>query len=131
YTFGVVARDGGGLSGHSQVHIKIMDENDNAPEITTLSVSSSIPEDSPPGTVVALIKVRDRDSDDNGKVWCELEGESPLSIVASSGSSYKVVTASALDRERASEHNVTVVASDRGSPSLSSRTALSLSVSDV
>ncbi|KAM8798899.1 uncharacterized protein ACNFOS_007609 [Eudromia elegans] len=131
YTFEVEAKDGGGLSDHSQVHVEITDENDNAPEITVLSVSSSVPEDSPAGTVVALLKVRDRDSGENGQVWCELEGDSPLSIVASSGSSYKVVTASALDRERASEHNVTVVASDRGMPSLRSRTALSLSVSDV
>ncbi|KAM8798897.1 uncharacterized protein ACNFOS_007605 [Eudromia elegans] len=131
YTFGVTARDGAGMSSHCKVHIEITDENDNAPEITVLSVSSSVPEDSPAGTVVALLKVRDRDSGENGQVWCELEGDSPLSIVASSGSSYKVVTASALDRERASEHNVTVVASDRGMPSLRSRTALSLSVSDV
>ncbi|NWI10622.1 PCDGH protein, partial [Crypturellus soui] len=131
YTFGVAARDGGGLSTHCKVHVEITDENDNAPEITTLLVTDTIPEDSPPGTVLALVNVHDADSGDNGKVWCELEGESPLSIVASSGSSYKVVTASALDRERASEHNVTVVASDRGSPSLSSRTTLSLSVSDV
>ncbi|NWI09040.1 PCDG1 protein, partial [Crypturellus soui] len=131
YTFAVEATDGGGMSDHCKVHVEITDENDNAPEIKTLLVTSTIPEDSPPGTVVALVKVHDADSGDNGKVWCELEGESPLSIVASSGSSYKVVTASALDRERASEHNVTVVASDRGSPSLSSRTVLSLSVSDV
>ncbi|XP_067160741.1 protocadherin gamma-B5 isoform X1 [Apteryx mantelli] len=131
YTFGVEARDGGGLRGHCKVHVEITDENDNAPEITTLSVSSPVPEDSPPGTVVALLKVRDRDSGDNGKVRCELEGESPFAIVASSGSSYKVVTASALDRERAAEHNVTVLASDRGSPALCSRAALALAVSDV
>ncbi|XP_064376835.1 protocadherin gamma-B5-like isoform X5 [Dromaius novaehollandiae] len=131
YTFGVEARDGGGLSGHCQVRVEITDENDNAPEITTLSVWSPVPEDAPPGTVVALIKVRDRDSGDNGKVRCELDGESPFAVVASSGSSYKVVTASLLDRERAAEHNVTVVASDRGSPALSSRSALALAVSDV
>ncbi|XP_075366269.1 protocadherin gamma-B6-like isoform X9 [Mycteria americana] len=52
-------------------------------------------------------------------------------MVASSGGSYKVVTASALDREQAPEHRVTVVARDRGSPALSSRAALVLEVSDV
>ncbi|XP_025952416.2 protocadherin gamma-B5-like [Dromaius novaehollandiae] len=131
YTFGVEARDGGGLSGHCQVRVEITDENDNAPEITTLSVWSPVPEDAPPGTVVALLNVHDADSGDNGKVRCELDGESPFAVVASSGSSYKVVTASLLDRERAAEHNVTVVASDRGSPALSSRSALALAVSDV
>ncbi|NXC07282.1 PCDG2 protein, partial [Orthonyx spaldingii] len=45
--------------------------------------------------------------------------------------SYKVVTASALDREQASEHRVTVVARDRGRPALWSRAELALEVSDV
>ncbi|NWQ89883.1 PCDGD protein, partial [Burhinus bistriatus] len=92
---------------------------------------SPVPEDAPAGTVVALLKVRDRDSGENGQVSCELWGEAPLSIVASSGGSYKVVTSSALDREQAAEHRVTVVASDRGRPALSSRAALVLEVSDV
>ncbi|KAM6055244.1 protocadherin gamma-B6-like isoform 7-T7 [Theristicus caerulescens] len=52
-------------------------------------------------------------------------------MVASSGGSYKVVTATALDREQAAEHRVTVVARDRGRPALSSRAALVLEVSDV
>uniref|UniRef100_A0A674HIH1 Protocadherin gamma subfamily A, 2 n=1 Tax=Taeniopygia guttata TaxID=59729 RepID=A0A674HIH1_TAEGU len=55
----------------------------------------------------------------------------PLSIVASSGGSYKVVTAGALDREQASEHRVTVVARDRGRPALWSSRELVLEVSDV
>ncbi|XP_027765667.1 protocadherin gamma-A12-like, partial [Empidonax traillii] len=131
YSFGLEARDGGGLTGHCQVQIDITDENDNAPEIAILSLSSPVPEDVPAGTVVALLKVRDRDSGENGEVSCELSGEAPLSIVASSGGSYKVVTASALDREQASEHCVTVVAQDRGRPALSSAAELVLEVSDV
>ncbi|KAM4764645.1 protocadherin gamma-B5-like [Cyanocitta cristata] len=131
YIFGLEARDGGGLTDHCEVQIDITDENDNAPEITILSLSSPVPEDAPTGTVVALLKVRDRDSGENGQVSCELSGEAPLSIVASSGGSYKVVTASALDREEASEHRVTVVARDRGRPALRSSTELVLEVSDV
>ncbi|NXR57174.1 PCDGH protein, partial [Hippolais icterina] len=66
-----------------------------------------------------------------GQVSCELSGEAPLSIVASPGGSYKVVTASALDREQAAEHRVTVVARDRGRPALWSSAELVLEVSDV
>ncbi|XP_068061580.1 protocadherin gamma-B5-like isoform X6 [Anomalospiza imberbis] len=131
YIFGVEARDGGGLTSHCEVQIDITDENDNVPEITILSLSSSVPEDAPVGTVVAVLKVRDRDSGENGQVSCELSGEAPLSIVASSGGSYKVVTAGALDREQASEHRVTVVARDRGRPALRSSAELVLEVSDV
>ncbi|XP_027587156.2 protocadherin gamma-B5-like [Pipra filicauda] len=131
YSFGLEARDGGGLTGHCEVQIDVIDENDNAPEITILSLSSPVPEDSPVGTVVALLNVNDPDSGENGEVSCELSGEAPLSIVASWGSSFKVVTASALDREQASEHRVTVVARDRGSPALWSSAELVLEVSDV
>ncbi|XP_032559240.1 protocadherin gamma-B5-like [Chiroxiphia lanceolata] len=131
YSFGLEARDGGGLVGHCEVQIDVIDENDNAPEITILSLSSPVPEDAPVGTVVALLKVRDRDSGENGEVSCELSGEAPLSLVASSGGSSKVVTASALDREQACEHRVTVVARDRGSPSLWSSREVVLEVSDV
>ncbi|XP_074460502.1 protocadherin gamma-B5-like [Larus michahellis] len=131
YTLVVEARDGGGLVAHCEVEVEVLDVNDNAPEITVLSVSSPVPEDAPAGTVVALLNVNDADSGENGQVWCELSGEAPLSMVSSSVGSYKVVTASALDREQASEHRVTVVARDRGSPSLSSRASLVLEVSDV
>uniref|UniRef100_A0A8C3U2Q5 Cadherin domain-containing protein n=1 Tax=Catharus ustulatus TaxID=91951 RepID=A0A8C3U2Q5_CATUS len=131
YVFGLEATDGGGLTDHCEVQIDIMDENDNAPEITILSLSGPVPEDAPVGTVVALLNVNDPDSGENGQVSCELSGEAPLSIVASPGGSYKVVTASALDREQASEHRVTVVARDRGRPVLSSSAELVLEVSDV
>uniref|UniRef100_A0A8B9J071 Cadherin domain-containing protein n=1 Tax=Amazona collaria TaxID=241587 RepID=A0A8B9J071_9PSIT len=131
YTLLVEARDGGGLLAHCEVEVEVLDVNDNAPEITVLSVSSPVPEDAPAGSVVALLNVKDPDSGENGQMWCELLGEAPLSLVASSGGSYKVVTASALDREQASEHRVTVVARDRGNPALSSSTALVLEVSDV
>ncbi|XP_050168442.1 protocadherin gamma-B5-like [Myiozetetes cayanensis] len=131
FNLDVEARDGGGLVAHCKVDVEILDVNDNAPEIEILSLSSPVPEDAPAGTVVALLKIRDRDSGENGEVSCELSGEAPLSIVASSGGSYKVVTASALDREQASEQRVTVVARDRGRPALSSTAELVLEVSDV
>uniref|UniRef100_A0A674GT60 Protocadherin gamma-A4 n=1 Tax=Taeniopygia guttata TaxID=59729 RepID=A0A674GT60_TAEGU len=131
YMLLVEARDGGGLVAHCKVEVEVLDVNDNAPEITILSLSSPVPEDAPVGTVVAVLKVRDRDSGENGQVSCELSGEAPLSIVASSGGSYKVVTSGALDREQESEHRVTVVARDRGRPALWSSRELVLEVSDV
>ncbi|XP_058705080.1 protocadherin gamma-B5-like [Poecile atricapillus] len=131
FSLAVEAKDGGGLVGICKVEVEVLDVNDNAPEITILSLSSPVPEDAPVGTVVALLKLRDRDSGENGQVSCELSGEAALSMVASSGGSYKVVTASALDREQAWEQRVTVVARDRGRPSLWSSRELVLEVSDV
>ncbi|XP_077642868.1 ankyrin repeat and KH domain-containing protein 1 [Lonchura striata] len=131
FSLAVEATDIGGLVAHCKVEVEVLDVNDNPPEITILSLSSPVPEDAPAGTAVALLNVNDPDSGENGQVSCELSGEAPLSIVASSGGSYKVVTAGALDREQASEHRVTVVARDRGRPALWSSTELVLEVSDV
>uniref|UniRef100_A0A8C3TY43 Cadherin domain-containing protein n=1 Tax=Catharus ustulatus TaxID=91951 RepID=A0A8C3TY43_CATUS len=84
FSLDVEAKDGGGLVAHCKVEVEVLDVNDNPPEITILSHWNPVPEDTPVGTVVALLKVRDRDSGENGQVSCELSGEAPLSIVASS-----------------------------------------------
>ncbi|NXF74834.1 PCDGE protein, partial [Sclerurus mexicanus] len=133
YSFVLEARDGGGLTGHCQLQIDITDMNDNAPEITILSLSSPVPEDAPVGTVVALLKVRDRDSGENGEVSCELSGEAPLSIVASSGGSYKpeLVLEKALDREKQSSFALVLTAVDGGEPMRSGIVQIRVNVTDA
>uniref|UniRef100_A0A8D0HE39 Cadherin domain-containing protein n=1 Tax=Sphenodon punctatus TaxID=8508 RepID=A0A8D0HE39_SPHPU len=131
YKMVVEARDGGGLVTHCKVEIKIIDENDNAPEVTLTSVSNPILEDSPPGTVIALIKVRDKDSGENGKVTCHLQDNLPFTIVSSSNNYYKLVTVSTLDRERTPQYNITVTATDKGAPPLSTQKTIQLQISDI
>ncbi|XP_054244959.1 protocadherin gamma-B5-like [Indicator indicator] len=131
YEATVEGKDGGGLSAHTKVHIDILDVNDNAPTISLLPILNPIPEDSVPSTVVALINVRDRDSGDNGAVSCNIDGDLPFKLESSSENTYKLITASELDRETVSGYNITISARDRGSPKLSSRAALVLEVSDV
>ncbi|ETE59231.1 Protocadherin gamma-B1 [Ophiophagus hannah] len=62
YTMTVAAKDGGGLIAHSNIEISVLDENDNPPEITQTSVFSPVPEDSLPGTLIALLSVNDKDT---------------------------------------------------------------------
>nr|XP_025039208.1 protocadherin gamma-B5-like [Pelodiscus sinensis] len=131
YTLGVEARDGGGQTAQCKVQISILDENDNAPEMTFRSVFSPIPEDSVPGTVIALIKARDPDRGKNGEVTCHLQHNLPFTIISSSSSYYKLVTDSPLDRERAPEYNITITATDKGSPPLSTQKTILLQISDV
>ncbi|XP_075756841.1 protocadherin gamma-B2-like [Pelodiscus sinensis] len=131
YIMSIEARDGGNLTGHSKVQIEILDENDNAPEVTLTSVSSLIPEDSEPGTVIALIRARDRDAGENGKVTVHLPNNLPFKIVSSSNNYYKLLTDSPLDRERAPEYNITITATDKGSPPLSTQKTILLQISDV
>ncbi|CAN2391291.1 homophilic cell adhesion via plasma membrane adhesion molecules, partial [Pristimantis euphronides] len=131
YELSVQAKDGGGLVAHCKVLIEVIDENDNAPEISIPSLSTPIPEDSAPGTIIALIKVNDQDSGKNGEVDCKLIDEVVFNLISSSASYYKVVTAGPLDREKVSTYNVTILATDRGTPPLSSRRTITLEISDV
>ncbi|XP_009584609.1 PREDICTED: protocadherin gamma-B1-like, partial [Fulmarus glacialis] len=120
YEATVEGKDGGGLSAHAKVHIDILDVNDNAPTLSLLPILNPIPEDSVPSTVVAVINVRDRDSGENGEVTCNIDGDMPFRLEPSSENTYKLIIASALDREKVSAYNITISAADRGSPALSS-----------
>ncbi|KAM7042518.1 protocadherin gamma-B5-like [Acridotheres tristis] len=131
YEVSVEGKDGGGLTAHAKVHIDIIDVNDHAPTISLLPILNPIPEDSVPSTVVAVINVRDRDSGENGEVNCKMDGNLPFRLETSSENTYKLIIASALDRENVSAYNITITATDRGKPALSSRTELVLEVSDV
>ncbi|XP_064527558.1 protocadherin gamma-A10-like [Pseudopipra pipra] len=127
----VQAGDGGELSDTAKVKITVTDVNDNAPELTVSSAVSEISEDSPSGTVVALLHVQDLDSGANGEVRCSLDGGIPFRLEKSFDSYYRVVTAELLDREQESEYNVTVRAADGGRPSLQSSRVLCVRVLDV
>ncbi|CAM5133714.1 unnamed protein product [Eretmochelys imbricata] len=131
YMMGIEARDGGDLTGHCKVQIEIIDENDNAPEVTLTSVSSPIPEDSVAGTVIALIRARDRDAGENGKITCHLQHDLPFKILSSSRNYYKIITDSTLDREKIPEYNITVTAADKGTPPLSAQKIILLQISDI
>ncbi|KAM8764464.1 LOW QUALITY PROTEIN: protocadherin gamma-B3-like [Rhynchonycteris naso] len=131
YTIGVEAKDGGHHTAHCKIQIDILDENDNAPEITLDSESKHIQEDVEPGTVVALIKTRDLDSGFNGEILCQLSGKFPFKIVQDTKNTYKLVTDGALDREQTPEYNITITATDKGKPPLSSNRSVTLNVADV
>ncbi|XP_045897233.1 protocadherin alpha-8-like, partial [Micropterus dolomieu] len=120
------------LTSEKSVIIRIVDVNDNAPEIEVTSFTSSIPEDSRPGTTVALISVNDLDSGLNGKVICSMGEDVPFILTPSlKDKMYSLVTKSPLDREKQSQYIITVVAKDAGHPPLSSEKTISVVVSDV
>ncbi|XP_040904728.1 protocadherin alpha-3-like [Toxotes jaculatrix] len=120
------------LTTEKSVIIKIVDVNDNAPEIEVTSFSNSIPEDSRPGTTVALISVNDLDSGLNGKVICAVNEDVPFTLSPSlKDKMYSLVTKSPLDREKQSHYDLTITAKDAGQPPLSSEKTISVVVSDV
>nr|XP_060630172.1 protocadherin beta-16-like isoform X5 [Anolis sagrei ordinatus] len=131
YAMNIKATDGGGLSGHCKVLVDIEDVNDNAPEVSVISINSPLPEDSPLETLVALFGATDKDSGENGQTLCSVDMNLPFVLKATGNSFYQLVIQSPLDREKLSEYNVTITTMDRGSPRLSSTTIFHVEISDV
>ncbi|XP_053541466.1 protocadherin alpha-2-like [Ictalurus punctatus] len=115
-----------------RVTVKILDVNDNDPEIEITSLSNVVPEDSKPGTVISLISVSDKDSGVNGKVICSLSTNIPFELKPSGQENmYSLITNSYLDREAISHYDITVTATDLGQPSLTAQRSLHVQISDV
>ncbi|XP_029969024.1 protocadherin gamma-A2-like [Salarias fasciatus] len=129
--FYVEAKDQGGMTDSSKIEIDIIDVNDNAPVINVMSFTSPLSEDSPAGTTIGIINVKDLDSGENGKLRCTIEKNVPFKIKFNVRNYYALITDATLDRETLSEFNITVIASDAGSPPLLTKKTLNLKVSDV
>ncbi|XP_047190608.1 protocadherin gamma-A4-like isoform X45 [Scophthalmus maximus] len=127
----VQAKDGLGLTSYAKVIIDVTDINDNAPVIYLKSLTNAIPENVSPGSEVGIINVQDADSDNNQKVRCSIQQNVPFKLVPSIKNYYSLVTTGQLDRELVSDYNITISATDEGSPPLSSSKTVHLSVADI
>ncbi|XP_017670866.1 PREDICTED: protocadherin-17 isoform X5 [Lepidothrix coronata] len=135
----VQARDLGPnpIPAHCKVTVRLIDRNDNAPTIGFVSVrQGALSEAAPPGTVIALVRVTDRDSGKNGQLQCRVlgggggPGAVPFTLEENYDNFYTVVTDRPLDREAQDEYNVTIVARDGGNPPLNSTKSFSVRILD-
>ncbi|XP_068571399.1 protocadherin gamma-A5-like [Cebidichthys violaceus] len=131
FQINLLASDDGGLTDSCKLIVDVQDMNDNRPEISIMSKSTVISEDAKLNTVVTMINIEDLDSEENGNVKCFIYENVPFNLKTSTNNFYSLVTDSDLDRETASEYNITVTCSDEGVPSLSSSVTLTLQISDV
>ncbi|XP_051056778.1 protocadherin beta-4 isoform X1 [Phodopus roborovskii] len=130
YHVKIEATDGGGLSGKGAVLIEVVDVNDNAPELTISSLTSSVPENAPE-TIISIFRVGDRDSGENGKVVCSIPETLPFILKSTFKNFYSLVTESPLDRETRAEYNITITVTDLGTPRLTTQHTITVQVSDV
>ncbi|XP_014055065.1 protocadherin-10 isoform X3 [Salmo salar] len=132
YQIFVQAKDLGpnAVAAHCKVLVKIMDVNDNAPDITFSTVTESVSERAAPGTVIALLSVTDKDAEENGKIHVEILGDVPFKLKPSFRNYFTIVTDGPLNRENADSYSVTVVARDTGTPSLATSKSIKVQVSD-
>ncbi|XP_057706808.1 protocadherin alpha-5-like isoform X5 [Corythoichthys intestinalis] len=118
-------------STHAKLLIEIIDVNDNAPEITVTSLMTPVKENAESGTIVALITVSDKDGGNNGVINCQVVDSVPFKLKSNYKNDYSLVVDGALDRESTSLFNVSILATDEGSPPMSTSRIIPVQVSDV
>ncbi|XP_067890212.1 protocadherin-17 isoform X2 [Heterodontus francisci] len=119
------------IPAHCKVSVRLIDVNDNAPAVNFVSVhQGSISEAAPPGTVIALVKVTDRDFGRNGQLQCRVLGNGPFKLEENYDNFYTVLSERPLDRELTDQYNLTIVARDNGSPPLNATRSFTVRVAD-
>uniref|UniRef100_A0A7N4PPG7 Cadherin domain-containing protein n=1 Tax=Sarcophilus harrisii TaxID=9305 RepID=A0A7N4PPG7_SARHA len=119
------------MIGHCTVLVEVQDANDNVPNISVTSLSLPVREDAPPGTVIASIRVSDRDSGPNGQVTCSLSSPGPFTLVSTFRNYYSLVLEGSVDRERVPAYELVVTARDGGKPALWTTAGVSVAIEDV
>ncbi|UYV60172.1 FAT1, partial [Cordylochernes scorpioides] len=112
----------------SHVDIYLSDVNDNAPVFSQNVYTVSIPEDAPIGTLLTKVHATDLDLGTSRRISYSLPDTEHFEVDADTG---LVRLARALDRESRGLYNVTVRATDHGSPALSTAARLEVTVLDV
>ncbi|KAL3973062.1 F-box protein 15 [Sarotherodon galilaeus] len=133
YKIEITARDKGvpEMESHCRLQIDIVDVNDNTPEIVLTSEPQPVREDAASGTVVALLNARDADSGNNSKVTLRVPKGSPFTLKPSFSNNYALVTSGLVDRESFPEYNIEITATDSGTPPLSSKKVIPVTITDV
>lgn len=120
------------LKGTAKVHVTVTDVNDNKPRFLESSYAKSILENVPPGTKVLEVSAVDDDDGSNKAITYSFaadgDGKGAFQIDSTQG---VIRTKSRLDRETVPEYELTVIASDKGRPPLSSSVKVKITLGDV
>ncbi|CAJ0602376.1 unnamed protein product [Cylicocyclus nassatus] len=124
------AKDGAqpALSSTVTLMLYVIDINDHAPTFIASQKKVFLEENVAVGEEVGRVYAIDEDSGENGVIRYTLNGSLDFSINAESGI---IRTAVPLDRERTSQYDLQVTATDQGNPPLSSSTDITIIVKDV
>ncbi|NXU33397.1 PCDBD protein, partial [Thalassarche chlororhynchos] len=116
--FSLIAVDGGSppRSGTTQIHIVVLDVNDNAPIFTQELYVGQVLENAPEGSVVLSVVATDRDAGANGDISYQFsqavgQSHSAFTIDPTSG---EIKLTKPLDFEAAESHELSVRATDGG-----------------
>ncbi|XP_067313026.1 protocadherin gamma-A2-like isoform X10 [Pseudorasbora parva] len=114
----LTAVDGGDphLSGTTQIRIKVLDVNDNAPVFTHSEYKATVVENSPKGTVVITVKASDADQSSNGEIIYSVTNthDAVPEMFEINRHSGELRIIGDIDYEKARHFQINVRASDRG-----------------
>ncbi|KAK7925921.1 hypothetical protein WMY93_008231 [Mugilogobius chulae] len=124
------AERGNRRSSVTTLSIIVEDVNDCAPAFIPRSFSARVLEDLPPGAVISWVQAQDPDVGPGGQVW--------YSLINNFGGTFEIDPVSGalrirmeLDFEKQQFYNLSVLAEDRGAPSLRAQTFVEVEVVDV
>ncbi|KAM9849723.1 protocadherin beta-15-like [Aulostomus maculatus] len=110
--------DGGNpaRSGTASIYIRVLDANDNVPVFSQRVYKASVPENSPSGTVIAVLNATDLDEGIYGEITYSFSHLSDKmgGVVEINPSSGEVRVAGVIDYEDANTHELDVEAKDGG-----------------
>ncbi len=114
----LTAIDGGDpqLSGTAQIHITVLDVNDNAPVFTHKTHKASITENAFKGTVVTIVSASDLDEGSNGKIAYAITNtlDNVPELFEINETNGEVKVTGNIDYEKARHYQIHVQASDDG-----------------
>ncbi|XP_026135752.1 protocadherin beta-16-like isoform X22 [Carassius auratus] len=114
----LTAIDGGDpqLSGTAQIHITVLDANDNAPVFTHKTYKASITENASKGTVVTIVSASDLDEGPNGKITYAITNtlDDVPELFEINDTNGEVRVTGNIDYEKARHYQIPVQASDDG-----------------
>lgn len=138
--FTVYARDHGSPRqiGRAYVTISLIDANDHDPVVRfryfpSNAAYATVDENANNGSVVAAVSVMDPDEGTNGETTVEIISGNEMNHfrLESSQSFYIVRVNGVLDREQINKYNLTVLASDKGTPARTTIAYLLIYVNDI
>ncbi|XP_062289145.1 protocadherin-16-like [Scomber scombrus] len=132
YTLTVYARDGGLPPNFAKavVRVEVQDVNDNTPVFAKPSYGLDVPENQAP-VELYFLKATDPDSGPGGELEYRITAGDPDGDFHLHTRTGALSTSRGLDRETKAEYILEVVATDRGSPALSSTVTVKVKVLDV
>ena len=131
YVLTVAATDAGfpSITNTSRITVIVTDINDNKPIFTRSVYNKSVVENLPINTTVLSVSADDDDSDDNARVFYQMnDNRVPFSIVPTTG---VIMVSGNIDFEFKSSYLFNVTALDGGNPPQSSCALVSISLTDV